>query len=195
MLKKYPIIINFILTFFIIVFLSLNYTVNADIGLKPSITINLTNIDTQDYLIDLLVYDESGENYNSEMNYNGEDLTQEQIETLYKINYDGWISESTRWSSYLLFPDCSGNSQHEHYFSYFGTPETYKVVIIFDTGEIRITDVINRTDFTSNITLDVNNMKVITHENVSFNVKNIIITLLLTIIVEVVIALIMKFKK
>lgn len=194
MFKNYKFFIICILIMFIIIFTGFNYNVSADMGPKPSITIKLKNMNTKNYLIDLLVYDESGENYNSAMNYNGEGLTQEEIETLYKINYDGWISEGTRWNSYLLFADCNGNSKYEHYFNYFGTPETYKVVIVFNDGETRVTDVIHRTDFQSEITIDVNTMEVVSKGNVLSNLKSIIIPLLLTIIVEIIIALVMKFK-
>jgi len=209
MSKKHKIFITCILILFVTIFTGLNYTVNADMGAKPSITINLENMNTQNYLIDLLVYDESGENYASPLNYNGKEgeqyntttgyndlqtITVEQLEILHKINYDGWISEGTRWDAYLLFADCSGNSKYEHYFSYFGTPEKYKVVIVFNDGEIRVTDVIHRTDIQSEVTIDVNNMEVVSKGNVSSNLKSILIPLILTIIVEIIIALFMKLK-
>ena len=180
--------------------------VNADIGDKPSITIKLKNMTTDNYLIDLLVYDETGENYDSPMDYNGKEgeqysdtyndlktITVEQLKTLYKINYDGWISESTRWNAYMLFADCSGNSRNEHCFSYFGTPDRYKILIINNvTGEIKLSDEIVREDFTSNITLDYQNMNIISKG--SINIAKIAIILITTIVVEVIIALIMKLR-
>lgn len=209
MSRNHKFFITYILILFIIIFTGLNYNVHADMGAKPSITINLENMNTKNYLIDLLVYDESGENYSSPLDYNGKEgeqysstsgyndlqtITVGQLEILHKINYDGWISEGTRWDSYLLFADCSGNNKHEHYFSYFGTPETYKVVIVFNNGETRVTDVIHRTDFQSEITIDVNTMEVVSKGNVSSTLKSILIPLLITIIVEIIIALVMKFK-
>lgn len=209
MLKNYKFFIICILIMFIIIFTGFNYNVSADMGAKPSITIKLKNMNTKNYLIDLLVYDESGENYSSPLDYNGKEgeqysatsgyndlrtITVEQLETLHKINYGGWISEGTRWDDYLLFADCSGNIFHSHYFSYFGTPETYKVVIVFNNGETRVTDVIHRTDFQSEITIDVNTMEVVSKGNVSPTLKSILIPLLITIIVEIIIALVMKFK-
>ena len=209
MSRNYKIFTTCILILFITIFTSLNYNVNADMGPKPAITINLENMNTKKYLIDLLVYDESGENYLSPLVYNGnkggsynstlernnlQTITVEQLEGLHEINYDGWISEGTRWNAYLLFADCGGNNQHEHYFSYFGTPETYKVVIVFNNGETKITDVIHRTDFRSEITIDVNTMEVVSKENVSSTSKSILIPLLVTIIVEIIIALVMKLK-
>lgn len=209
MIKKFRILITLSIIF--VILLGYNSIVNADMGPKPSITIGLQNINTDNYIIDLLVYDETGEGYKSPLNYNGngeqateteydglEKITIEQLKTLHNINYDGWISESTRWRSYLLMSDCSGNPSHSHRFSYFGTPETYKVVIINNvTGETRITDVIHREDFSSHITIDVNTMNVISKSNNAdqiFNIKIISIALIVTIIIEIIIALIMKIK-
>ena len=200
---KNKIIIIFILTLGIIGSGIIN--VNADMGEKPSITIKLKNMPTDDYLIDLLVYDENGKNYDSPLNYNGngeqysdsnndlKTITVKQLETLHKINYDNWISESTRWNAYLLFADCSGNSKNEHYFSYFGTPDRYKILIINnDTGEIKVSDEINRKDLTSNITIDYKNMNIMSKG--SINIVKIIVALMITIVVEVIIALIMRLK-
>lgn len=136
----------------------------ADMGEKPSIMITLQNMDTDNYVIDLFVYDKRGDAYESPLDYNGEGLTEEQQQTLHELNYDGWISEGTRWDYYLLFADCSGHHQEPHWFSYFGTPETYKVLIInYDTEETKISDVIHREDFASKITIDVNTMDVKTN--------------------------------
>lgn len=200
---KNKIIIIFILTLGIIGSGIIN--VNADMGEKPSITIKLKNMPTDDYLIDLLVYDENGKNYDSPLNYNGngeqysdsnndlKTITVKQLETLHKINYDNWISESTRWNAYLLFADCSGNSKNEHYFSYFGTPDRYKILIINnDTGEIKVSDEINRKDLTSNITIDYKNMNIMSKGLI--NIVKIIVVLIITIVVEVIIALIMRLK-
>ncbi|MDR0978519.1 MAG: hypothetical protein LBL91_01020 [Lachnospiraceae bacterium] len=184
---------NVIIGVIVIILVLINFSsiVYADMGPKPSITIKLENMNTDNYLIDLLVYDETGENYTSEMDYNGEGLTESQIKTLYDINYDGWISESTRWNEYLLFAECAGTSEREHTFSYFGTPDTYKVIVINnDTGEIKISDVINREEFKSYVTLDVNLMGA--KQRISF--VGIVGTLILTIIVELVIALLMRIR-
>lgn len=207
MLKKYRIFIISILVICMFMFWGLNYSSNADMGAKPSITIKLKNMNSQNYLIDLLVYDETGENYSSQLNYNGKEgeqyhedynslqtITVEELKVLHDINYDGWISEGTRWDAYLLFADCSGNGMNEHCFSYFGTPETYKVVVVLESGEIRLTDVINRTDFESEITIDINDMEIIESGTVGISLKYILIPLILTIIIEIIIAFLMKIK-
>ena len=194
----------------IVLALFLNYSVvNADMGPKPSITIRLLNMKTSNYLIDILVYDESGKNYDVPINYNGSEgqynpttgyndlstITIEQLEILHSINYDGWISESTRWNPYLLMAECRGNVRHTHYFRYFGIPDTYKVVIINNyTGEIKITDVIHRDEFNSNVVIDVNSMDVVSKADTNNSILYFSIVLLSTIFIELIVALVMKVK-
>ena len=176
----------------IVCLLILPLKVRADIGPKPSIDVKVDNLKTSNYLIDLFVYDKDGKDYSSEKSYNGEGLTEEQITKLYELNYEGWISESTRWSSYLLFADCAGNKDHTHHFSYFGTPTKYKVVIINnDTGEIKISDEIVRKDFNSSITIDYKTMDTISKKS-NNSILMSLIALILTIIVEVLIAHLFK---
>ena len=62
-----------------------------------------------------------------------------------------------------------------------------------DTGKIKVSDEIIKKDFSSKVTLDYNNM--IFESDSSLNLKNIFLILLITIIVEIVIALLMKYIK
>lgn len=67
------------------------------------------------------------------------------------------------------------------------------IIINNDTGKIKVSDEIIKKDFSSKVTLDYNNM--IFESDSSLNLKNIFLILLITIIVEVVIALLMKYRK
>ena len=116
-------------------------------------------------------------------------ITTEQAKNLYNMNINGWISSCTR--NDLLWGECTGNSEHVHFFNYFGVPSTFKVVIINnDTGEIKVTGVITRQELQSDITINVDTMR--SYRNKSN--LNIIGSLILTIVIEIVIALIMKIK-
>ena len=181
---------------FIIILVSIIIPINvfADTGPKPSIEVNIKNLDTANYLIDLFVYDKDGENYKSEADYNGGGLTQEQINKLHELNFDGWISSGTRWGKYIMFADCKGNKDFKNDFGYFGTPTRYKIVIINnDTGEVKISKEIVRKDFNSVVTIDYDDMKVAeTNINILKTFIIAVIVLILTIIIELVIALFFK---
>lgn len=178
---------------FIILVLVFPIIIKADTGSKPSIEVKIKGIGTTNYLVDLFVYDENNENYEKEMDAYDDRLSDEEANMLYNLNFDGWISEGTRWGTYLLFADCKGNSNYTNEFSYFGTPDEYKVVIINkDTNEIKITDKIIREDYNSSIVVDFNNMKVTTSKSI---ISISIIALIVTIVIELLIALAFKIKK
>ena len=183
-----------LLLMLIISIVAIPVNVFADTGPKPSIEVNIKNLETKNYLIDLFVYDKDGENYKSEADYNGGGLTEEQINKLHELNFDGWISSGTRWSRYIMFADCTGNEKFQNNFGYFGTPTRYKIVIVNnDTGEVKISEEIVRKDFNSVVTIDYNDMKVAeTSTNILKTLIIAAIVLILTIVIELGIALLFK---
>ncbi len=166
----------------------------ADEGPKPSIDIKIKNLKTKNYIIDLFVYDkEKAKKDEGPAVWGDPGLTDDEIQELYKLNYDGWISASTR-AGLILFSDCKGNAEHENGFGYFGTPEVYKIVIINkDTGEVKISKKIVRKEFNSEVTVDYKDMKVVeTNINIVKMIIVIGLALILTIVVELLIALLFK---
>jgi hypothetical protein len=168
----------------------------ADTGPKPSIDVKIKNLKTDNYIIDLFVYDKEKANKSEGPSVFGHPgLTDDEIQQLYELNYDGWISITTRAGA-IIFSDCKGNKEHINDFGYFGTPEVYKIVIINnDTGEIKISDKIVRKEFNSVVEVDYNNMKVVeTNINIAKTLIIAAIVLVLTIVIELVIALLFKTK-
>ncbi len=205
-MKKKKIIIVIIL---LVISMFFPKTVFADRGPKPSIDIKIENLETTNYIIDLFVYDENGDNYNSKADYNGGDgLEEKYIKKLHSMNLDGWISESTRWEKYALFAECAGNIYHEHTFSYFGTPTRYKIIIINnETDELKVSEEIIRKEFNSSIKVDYetmsysndrksdNNNEINYIENDSNIWKTLaigIIDIIITIVIELLIALLLN---
>ena len=169
----------------------------ADEGPKPSIDVNIKNLNTTNYLVDLFIYANDEKVYKSLPDYNGSGLTDIEIKKLHELNFDGWISISTRWNKYVMFADCAGNKEFKNHFGYFGTPIRYKIVIINnDTGETKITEEIVRKDFNSVVTVDYETMKVVS--NNKDLLKTIIIvalSLIFTIIIEIGVAILFKIKR
>ena len=117
-------------------------------------------------------------------------LTHEQAEELHSLNFDNWKSSCTRNS--MLWGHCEGNDEHENSFYYFGTPTVYRVVIInYDTGKTKISDVITRQQLDSHVTIDYNTMDVVF---TSYRYIRTLVALVVTILVETLIGLIMKMK-
>lgn len=168
----------------------------ADTGPKPSIGVTVKNLNTTNYILDLFVYDKAkAEKDEGPAVWGHNGLTDDEIQELYKLTYDGWISASTR-KGLIMFSNCKGNAEHHHNFGYFGTPEVYKIVIINkDTGEIKISKKIVRKEFNSEVEVDYNNMSVVeTNINIVKTLIIAAIVLVLTIVVELGIALLFKTK-
>ena len=184
MLKKWRLLIALSLVF--IILLGFNYIVNADMGPKPSITIHLENMNTTNYTIDLLTkmgkdsYDKILEEYQEYKN-----------SPIHKYNEDGWMATKLRNS--ILWGDVKGNINKTHSFTYFGVPDEFKVIIQYKDGTLKVSDTIKRTEFNYTLYLDTNTMEVT--EGHKIDVLNILVCVLITIIVEVAIALIMKIHK
>ena len=174
--------------------------VKADIGPKASIEVTINNLDTTNYVIDLLSYDKDGTNYKAAKDYSGSlegEGVDDLYDDLYKINDHGWISMSSRYYTYMLWSNCEGNKDHKHVFNYLGTPKKYKIVIInYDTGETKISKKIIRTDFNSTVKLNYKNMKVSQSNNDLTNTVKIgLILVLVTALIEVIIAAFFKIKE
>ena len=166
----------------------------ADTGPKPSIDVKIKNLKTKNYIIDLFVYDkEAAKKDEGLQTWGNIGLTEEEEKELYKLNYDGWISVSTR-AGKIIFSDCKGNEKHENSWGYFGTPTVYKIVIINkDTGETKISKKIVRKELNSEVIVNYKDMKVVeTNVNIVKMLLVLSLCLVLTIVIELLISLIFK---
>ena len=132
---------------FTLVMLFIPLIVMADIGPKPSITINLKGINSTDYYIDLLTKMDDSDYDKYEYGSEEFDYRKEPI-YLYKDN--GWYATTLR--NRFLFGKVEGNSEHVHRFTYFGTPDVFKVIVQMPDGSIRVSDTLTRTELNYEIT-------------------------------------------
>lgn len=163
--------------------------VKADMGAKPSITIHLKNMKTTAYTIDLLT-----KNNPEEFNRKITDKYISYVDkAIYKYNKDGWVATTLRNS--ILWGNIEGNTERTHTFSYFGTPTEFKVIIQFADGKVKTSDVFKRNTLTYNMYLDVDTMTGSENEQTAVRKTDYITIakcLIITIVVELIIALIMK---
>ncbi len=193
-------VIRIIFTIALLMILMEN-TVSADMGNKPSIDLTITNLNTNNYLVDLLVEVENVDEYyeHDASQYNGTGLSEEDVFFLQKVNFNNWISCGTRWGHFLVFANCAGNSGHKHHFGYFGTPDIYKIYIYNkDTGEEKVSDVIKKIDYNSYVTIDYETMNVVNNISGTFRTLKTLLPALIpvitTIIVEIIILLFFRLE-
>lgn len=171
---------------------------NADMGPKPSITLKLKNIDTDQYLIDFLTdfndVEEKKDWYNTYQYYN--DYGREpryKEEPIYLYNDNGWMATALRDG--LLWGSIEGNEEHMHEFTYFGVPNVFKIIIQMPDGSLKVSETIKRDEFKARYVVDVETMEVTNGVStlergwVVFNdIMSYAIPAIITVIVELLIA-------
>ena len=174
---------------FLLLILLLPITASADTGPKPSITIKLKNINTTNYKIDLLSDFSDKKEYIDDIVDHYSDY---KVEPIYKYHEDYMYATCLR--NFLLHGEIKGNKTKTHTFTYFGVPNKFKVIIQMPDGSIRVSELIEKNAFDYDVTIDVNDMKVV-NENNDIDIFNYIKILLITVIIEFLIALLFKTKK
>ena len=138
---------------------------NADMGPKPSIKIKLTNIDADEYYIDLLTdFKNTGEKTLEEWyttcSYDNEFLNKENLkdEPIFLYNDNGWMATALRDG--LLWGDVKETENNIHHFTYFGVPNVFKIIIQMPDGTLKVSETIERKQFKDRYIVDVETMEV-----------------------------------
>jgi len=189
--------------------------IKADTGPKPSITINIIGID-QLYHLDLLIKTREEQVV---------ELTEEEIfnQTEYYYYSDDFPEElngfydNDGYASYTLYrgiPHPIGQIDDNTYISTYLTPDVFKIALVLETGEIIVSDIINKTMFNAIFTFDLTSFSLVESEseiidgitvyNINSNVSeeipygqmalHIILALLITIVIELFILFIFRYN-
>lgn len=140
----------------IILLMGLTPAVLADFGPKPSIDIIVKNPPEGEYILDLLV-DYEGNFKNLE--YSGGDGVDPQVlEILTSYSESGWYPALAHGTETPLFGNLTGAEQSDgsmlHAFSYHGTPDRYRVIIVTWDLRVLVSDVLERKVFADTVTVD-----------------------------------------
>ncbi len=156
MKKTFKVCILFIVCVSVLMLFAVN--VSADMGPKPSITINTNGTVGEKYYLDLLV------NYDSEYENLSEStiaaLDPEMYKTLSEYTDGTWYPALAHGTHVPLFgtvvPDSNGSSR----FSYFGTPDRFRIIIVTESGIVKVSGVVNKTMYQQSFSLDFADMTV-----------------------------------
>lgn len=138
------------------VLLLLTTAVFADMGPKPQLTVIVEHAPSEPYYLDLLA--EGDYKYN--ILYYAEDkaLDPDLLAAFRAEIPDGWhacIAEGTNGAP--IFGSLTGEpvgSTMQHRFSYFGVPDTYRILAVTASGEVFLSDVLTRPALQSSVTVD-----------------------------------------
>jgi hypothetical protein len=164
------IIIIFLLISSIFIFTT---PVSADVGPKPTSTVEIIGID-EPYYFDLLV----------EHSFSVPILTD--IEVLSQIEYDYYAEDYPNilngyqdddgFASYTLYTNMPHvirqlENTNEFHVGYFSAPSVFKIVIVTESNNVYISEIINKTYFSAHFTYDFSNDTVI--EEAANNSNNV----------------------
>lgn len=137
--------------------------VSADTGPKPSITIKTNGTVGEKYYLDLLIECDNG--YPNLKDAEIAELDAEMFKTLSEYTDDGWYPAIAHGTPAPLFgtvvPEDDGTSR----FSYFSTPNRFKVIIVTESGTVKVSDVVEKTVYQQVFSLDFADMTVKTSQS------------------------------
>lgn len=125
----------------------------ADMGPKPQITIVVKNAPKETYYLDLLIQGNS----NSQNIHDRQQYDQEKLTLLENYAEDGWHAALAGGTGMPLFGKLTGEgrgSDQVHTFSYFGTPDQFKIIIVTPDNELKVSHELTRQSFHMTLTYD-----------------------------------------
>lgn len=155
-----------LLAFVIAVVTALAFSViciSADAGPKPSVTIKTNGTVGEKYYLDLLVdYDDGYPNLRDE---EIAELDPEMFGTLSSYTDGTWYPAIAHGTHAPLFGTVVPNGDGTSRFSYYGTPDRFRIIIVTESGVVRVSDVVKKTVYQQVFSLDFADMTVKTSQS------------------------------
>lgn len=125
-------------------------TALADSGPKPQLIVKVVNGPAEPYYLDLL---EEGAGKNGLSQEALDALDQEMLSGLLDAVPEGWRACVTQGTGVPIFGKLTGENGI-HTFGYFGVPDTYRVLIVTQSGEVWTSELLQRKVLQSSVTVD-----------------------------------------
>ena len=174
----------------LLLFLSTPTFIHADIGPKPSVTITIENTDDRVYYATLLSkYESTG----PESAYRGDNARYTPEDEQYEI-WKAFVDYTDKDNFYFLQIYWNCTETDSFCWGYF-PPDTFKVLLYFpDTNEFVVSDICERYAFDSyfNLNMDGTIQQAYDYSN---ETSNLVVRILLTILLEIGIAILFKIKQ
>lgn len=167
--------------------LSVSLTAFADIGPKPYVRLNTVNAPNEPYYIDLLY--EAGDITRLYKNEFEEDYDSEMFRMLFTYESDGWYPALAGGTIAPCFGKLTADENGVHNISYHGVPQTFKIILVTKSGQIRTSEVINPRQLQIEYNLDCDKMTVTSPPPVLTYVKQFGCTFGGTLLIEGIILL------
>ena len=123
----------------------LTVSASADTGPKPQLTVKVTNPPEELYYLDLLA--EGDWEHAGDADYSGLDWSYSE-EEIAALGSNG----APMWGD--LLGEDTGNGTRLHTFGYVGVPDTYRILLVTQSGETWLSDTCTRHSLQSSVTVD-----------------------------------------
>ena len=168
--------------------------VYADFGPKPAITIIVKNPPSEEYYLDLLI---KADEINNSLADERDQYDAVKFKLLEDYNQDGWTPALVHGTSIPLFGKLTGSKQGPnmvHTFSYFGTPEHFKIIIATPENLLVVSRELVRETFQLTLTYDYASGTISQRSLLVAYLLQILSTLLPTLIIEGLLLLLFRFS-
>ncbi len=169
---------------------------SADIGPKPSLTVRVENPPEELYYLDLLTQD-TNSNYDNFEEGEREALNQDMLELLYSHKDEGWKPAFTEGTGMPIFGSLLGQASGDimiHSFSYVGVPDTYRIIIVTESGNVRVSEALTRKVLQSRVTFDYSTGEAVAPTALYSYSVQFLLTCALTLLIEGLLLLLFGFK-
>lgn len=171
-------------------------TAYADMGPKDELIVYVKNAPKEVYYLDLLTKNSSS--YNNFHEEGGKEaLDKNMLELLYSYKSEGWMPALTEGTGVPLWGSLTGKADGEHMvhqFGYVGLPDTYRIIIVTQSGNVTVSDVFTRKALQSSISFDYATGKAVVPSIIILHLKQFGWTFSITLLIEGFILLLFGFK-
>lgn len=175
--------------------LSFTVAAYADMGPKDELIVYVVNPPDELYYLDLLTektikYDNFPEDGRSHLN-------ESMIKLLYSFEDEGWKPALAEGTGVPMWGNLVGETKGEemiHKFGYVGLPDTYRIVIVTESGKVSVTEPYTRKSLQSSISYDYSSKDVKIPPVWLAYVLQYLTTIVPTLAIEGIILVMFKFK-
>ena len=114
--------------------------------------------------------------------------------TLANYNDNGWVPALAQGTSMPIWGNLEPDENGRHILGYFGVPDEFKIIIVTESGQIKVSDTIKRKTMEVALTLDYSDMSYTTQPMWIAVVVQFFSTWSITLVIEFVVMLLFFFK-
>lgn len=183
-----------------LIFLSLVYCfpVRADMGPKPGINITVKNPPAETYYLDLMIEGDDQANLYQNLRNQGP-CDEKLLELLRTSRETGWHLGIVDGTNMPMSGKPQGRADENkmiHEFGYMGVPDRFRIIVVTESGEVKISNLFNRNSFISNLVFDFESGKVKSKFPIAVSyLFQFATTCIMTLMVEGILLLVFGFSK